>query len=66
MEERRDKLGGNQIETLKKRITNNQTKINQHKGVPGLEAEVAKLEESSRNVSFLFIFIFNHLTNKRK
>ena len=50
MEERRDKLGGNQIETLKKRITNNQTKINQHKGVPGLEAEVTKLEESLRNV----------------
>ncbi|KAI7853201.1 hypothetical protein BDC45DRAFT_511566, partial [Circinella umbellata] len=49
LEQRRDKLGGNQIETLKKRITNNQTKINQHKGVPGLEAEVTKLEESLRN-----------------
>ena len=54
MEERRDKLGGNQIEALKKRITNNRTKINQHKGVPGLEAEVAKLEESLRNVCFFF------------
>ncbi|KAI9271800.1 hypothetical protein BDA99DRAFT_501024 [Phascolomyces articulosus] len=49
LEERRDKLGGSQIESLKKRIANNRTKINQHKGVPGLEAEVAKLEELLRN-----------------
>ncbi|KAI9491369.1 hypothetical protein BDB00DRAFT_789625 [Zychaea mexicana] len=49
LEERRDKLGGSQIESLKKRIANNKTKVNQHKGVPGLEAEVARLEESLRN-----------------
>ncbi|KAI8137121.1 hypothetical protein BJV82DRAFT_525877 [Fennellomyces sp. T-0311] len=49
LEERQDKLGGSQIESLKKRIATNRTKVNQHKGVPGLEAEVARLEDCLRS-----------------
>ncbi|CAO3634360.1 unnamed protein product [Cunninghamella echinulata] len=43
--ERRTKLAVNQIDTLSKKIYNNRAKVNQHRGVPGLEADVARLDE---------------------
>ncbi|KAI8371710.1 uncharacterized protein BYT42DRAFT_581235 [Radiomyces spectabilis] len=46
MDERRSSLSGDQIESLSKRITKHRTRINQIKGVPGMEAEVNKLEEA--------------------
>ncbi|KAL0083634.1 hypothetical protein J3Q64DRAFT_1679555 [Phycomyces blakesleeanus] len=49
LDERKERLAGNQIEVLSKRIAGDRTKVNQHKGVPGLEAEVERLEESIRN-----------------
>ncbi|CDS12317.1 hypothetical protein LRAMOSA04512 [Lichtheimia ramosa] len=48
LDERREKLAATQIDSLTKRISANRAKVNQNKGVPGLEAEVAKLEESIR------------------
>ncbi|KAH8549013.1 hypothetical protein BGW37DRAFT_430008, partial [Umbelopsis sp. PMI_123] len=44
--ERKDKLAVNQIDVLNKRININQTKVNQHRGVPGLENEVERLDQS--------------------
>lgn len=43
-------MAATQIDSLTKRISANRAKVNQNKGVPGLEAEVAKLEESIRTV----------------
>lgn len=36
---------------ISKRVAANRNKVHQNKGVPGLEAEVEKLEESIRAVS---------------
>ncbi|KAI8098456.1 uncharacterized protein BX664DRAFT_287943 [Halteromyces radiatus] len=44
--ERRNKLAVNQIDTLSDRIASNKAKVNQHRGVPGLEADVARLDEA--------------------
>lgn len=44
MLERKEKLATNQIDTLSKKVSANQTKVNQHRGVPGLEAEVERLD----------------------
>ncbi|KAG0182581.1 Sorting nexin mvp1 [Apophysomyces sp. BC1034] len=46
LDNRKEKLAVNQAEALSKRIANNRAKMNQHKGVPGLETEVARLEEA--------------------
>ncbi|CAO3595380.1 unnamed protein product [Absidia cylindrospora] len=43
--ERRKKFAAHQIDTLAKRIASNKAKVNQHRGVPGLEADVARLDE---------------------
>lgn len=51
--ERRNKLAVNQIDTLSKKIHNNRAKVNQHRGVPGLEADVARLDEVIQAVSVL-------------
>ncbi|KAI7904535.1 uncharacterized protein BX663DRAFT_484668 [Cokeromyces recurvatus] len=48
LDERRNKLSINQTDVITKRIQTNRTKVHQNKGVPGLEAEVGKLEESIR------------------
>ncbi|KAI8636330.1 hypothetical protein BD408DRAFT_397570 [Parasitella parasitica] len=48
LDERRAKLSINQTEAISKRIAANRNKVHQNKGVPGLEAEVEKLEESIR------------------
>ncbi|KAI9310557.1 hypothetical protein BX666DRAFT_1869510, partial [Dichotomocladium elegans] len=48
LDERKSKMSVSQIDSLQKRIQLNRAKVNQHKGVPGFEAEVAKLEESIR------------------
>ncbi|GAB5588904.1 Sorting nexin mvp1 [Umbelopsis nana] len=44
--ERKEKLAVNQIDALNKRINFNQTKVNQHRGVPGLENEVERLDQA--------------------
>ncbi|KAF7728007.1 Sorting nexin mvp1 [Apophysomyces ossiformis] len=46
LETRKDKLAVNQTESLSKRIASNRSKMNQLKGVPGSETEVARLEEA--------------------
>lgn len=38
------------MEAFSKRISANRAKVNQHKGVPGMEAEVSRLEEAIRAV----------------
>ncbi|CAO0797638.1 unnamed protein product [Mucor circinelloides] len=48
LDERRAKLSVNQTEMISKRVAANRNKVHQNKGVPGLEAEVEKLEESIR------------------
>ncbi|CEP17235.1 hypothetical protein [Parasitella parasitica] len=48
LDERRAKLSVNQTEAISKRIAANRNKVHQNKGVPGLEVEVEKLEESIR------------------
>ncbi|RCH96953.1 Sorting nexin mvp1 [Rhizopus stolonifer] len=48
LDERRARLSVNQTDVISKRIQANRSKIHQNKGVPGLEAEVQKLEESVR------------------
>jgi hypothetical protein len=49
--ERKEKLAVNQIDALNKRINFNQTKVNQHRGVPGLENEVERLDQALKAVS---------------
>ncbi|KAI9469069.1 MAG: hypothetical protein EXX96DRAFT_512860 [Benjaminiella poitrasii] len=48
LDERRSKLSVNQADVITKRVQANRTKVHQNKGVPGLEAEVEKLEELIR------------------
>ncbi|KAG2172932.1 hypothetical protein INT44_004673 [Umbelopsis vinacea] len=47
--DRKEKLAVNQIDALNKRIATNQTKVNQHRGVPGLENEVERLDQSLKS-----------------
>ncbi|CAO3676852.1 unnamed protein product [Rhizopus stolonifer] len=49
MLERKSRLQVNQIETLKKKMTVNTAKVNQHRGVPGLESEVERLDLAIQN-----------------
>ncbi|KAG2181385.1 hypothetical protein INT43_008968 [Umbelopsis isabellina] len=42
--DRKEKLAVNQIDGLNKRIAMNQTKVNQNRGVPGLEHEVERID----------------------
>lgn len=51
LDERREKLSENQMDAISRRLATNRTKVHQNKGVPGLEVEVEKLEESIRTVS---------------
>lgn len=51
MLERKEKLSVNQIEALSKRIAANRAKVNQNRGVPGLESEVERLDTAIENVS---------------
>ncbi|KAI8332626.1 hypothetical protein BC941DRAFT_358857 [Chlamydoabsidia padenii] len=44
--DRRKKFAAHQIDTLTKRIASNKAKVNQHRGVPGLEADVERLDEN--------------------
>ncbi|CEG73425.1 hypothetical protein RMATCC62417_08812 [Rhizopus microsporus] len=44
MLERKSRLDINQLDSLKKKITMNTAKVNQHRGVPGLESEVERLD----------------------
>ncbi|KAI8973923.1 hypothetical protein BDB01DRAFT_808137 [Pilobolus umbonatus] len=48
LDERRSKLSVNQTDIITKRLIATRAKVHQNKGVPGLEAEVEKLEESVR------------------
>ncbi|KAI8991616.1 hypothetical protein BDF20DRAFT_904176 [Mycotypha africana] len=48
LDERRTRLSVNQSDTISKRVSANRAKVNQNKGVPGMEAEVEKLEEAIR------------------
>ncbi|KAI8370613.1 uncharacterized protein BYT42DRAFT_617150 [Radiomyces spectabilis] len=42
--ERKSRLAANQINTLSKKLAGNKIKVNQNRGVPGLEAEVERLD----------------------
>ncbi|KAG0171107.1 Sorting nexin mvp1 [Apophysomyces sp. BC1034] len=44
MLERKSKLATNQIDSLAKKLEANKAKVNQNRGVPGLEAEVERLD----------------------
>ncbi|KAG2208684.1 hypothetical protein INT47_007783 [Mucor saturninus] len=44
MLERKGRLESNQISTLYKKVSANKAKVNQNRGVPGLESEVARLD----------------------
>lgn len=55
MDERKAKLSVNQTEMISKRIAANRNKVHQNKGVPGLESDVDKLEESIRAVGLFYI-----------
>ncbi|OZJ06509.1 hypothetical protein BZG36_00632 [Bifiguratus adelaidae] len=46
MLDRRDRLATNNIESLQKRVANNQVKLNQIRGVPGEESNADKLQKS--------------------
>lgn len=65
MDERRAKLSVNQTEMISKRVAANRNKVHQNKGVPGLEAEVEKLEESIRAVSLKKGCLCAEYTNNR-
>lgn len=44
MLERKNRLESNQISALYKKVSANKAKVNQNRGVPGLESEVARLD----------------------
>lgn len=54
MDERRGRISTSQMEVIEKRLQANRAKVHQNKGVPGLESDVEKLEESIRTVSFYY------------
>ncbi|KAG1450074.1 hypothetical protein G6F46_010641 [Rhizopus delemar] len=49
MLERKTRLEVHQIDSLTKRIASNTAKVNQHRGVPGLESEVERLDITIQN-----------------
>ncbi|KAI8355166.1 hypothetical protein BD560DRAFT_407364 [Blakeslea trispora] len=49
LDERRARLSNNQTDAISKRIQANRSKLHQNKGVPGMEVETQKLEESVRS-----------------
>lgn len=51
MLDRKSKLEANQINALYRKITASTAKVNQNRGVPGLESEVQRLDELIRAVS---------------
>lgn len=53
MLERKEKLQINQIDSLSKKIQANRAKVNQNRGVPGLEAEVERLDNAIASVRWL-------------
>ncbi|GAA5799625.1 hypothetical protein HPULCUR_005041 [Helicostylum pulchrum] len=48
LDERRGRISTSQMEVIEKRLQANRAKVHQNKGVPGLESDVEKLEESIR------------------
>lgn len=55
MLERKEKLQINQMDSLSKKIQANRAKVNQNRGVPGLEAEVERLDNAIASVGSIFI-----------
>lgn len=55
MLERKEKLQINQMDSLSKKIQANRAKVNQNRGVPGLEAEVERLDNAIASVCSIFI-----------
>lgn len=55
MLERKEKLQINQMDSLSKKIQANRAKVNQNRGVPGLEAEVERLDNAIASVCYIFI-----------
>jgi hypothetical protein len=56
---RKSKLEINQINTLYRKITANTAKVNQNRGVPGLESEVQRLDDTIKAVSQAFFTIYD-------
>lgn len=54
MLDRKSRLDANQISALYKKISANTAKVNQNRGVPGLESEVERLDALIKAVSLLF------------
>lgn len=50
MLDRKSRLETNQINALYKKISANKAKVNQNRGVPGLESEVARLDAAIKSV----------------
>lgn len=62
MLDRKSKLEANQISTFYKKLSANKAKVNQNRGVPGLESEVARLDAVIKVVNIcvcvcVYIFI---------
>ena len=53
MLDRKSKLDANQISALYKKISANTAKVNQNRGVPGLESEVERLDTTIKAVSMM-------------
>ena len=60
MVERKERLELNQIDSLSKKISANKAKVNQNRGVPGLESEVERLDIAieSVNIKMMTLFFF--------
>jgi hypothetical protein len=57
MLDRKSKLDANQISALYKKISANTAKVNQNRGVPGLESEVERLDTLIKAVSNCLLII---------
>lgn len=69
---RKDRLAADTSDVVNKRISATKAKLTQHKGVPGMEAEVERLTEalrsvnkSSQNDKVRRIDLFDFRTNKK-
>ena len=72
MVERKERLELNQIDSLSKKISANKAKVNQNRGVPGLESEVERLDIAIESVNikimtfFLFVIVVLRGIQKKK
>jgi hypothetical protein len=58
MLDRKQKLDINQINALYRKVSANTAKVNQNRGVPGLESEVERLDALIKLVSLAILFFY--------